>query len=247
MRNGAAMSYLEALQITPIGLAIASVFWIVGYKFVLRPLWQACEAKPWRRAPIAVLALAFLILPYADELWIAWRFSNLCEDAGVHINRKVEVEGFVDATTRESLAYAEEFVITDPGPIRDFDRAGYRFTESLFSNGKVRHLERVPGGIRVTILDRPMARYVYKFANPKREVAIGLKLEKRETIIVDSKTEEVIGRETSFNRYPGWIEGLWVRFLGSGQTICNRPLNDIEKTTLTGAPYYYVLIPATKQ
>lgn len=216
------MSFWQALEIYPIGLAIASVFWIPAYRFVLRPLSRSWKEKPWRMPALGVLALGLLVLPYADELWIAWRFSSLCEDAGVHVTRMVEVDGFLDDTSR-SAAHVKEQLIRDPQAIEQFDRSGYRFKESMLYNGKVWHLERVTGGLQLTILDHPTARYVYKFADPNHDVPVGLKTIRTEEIVVDSGTGEIIGRDTRYKRYPGWLEGLWIRFLGSGLTICPDP------------------------
>jgi len=211
------------LQISIIGIGLIAVFYAILVA-ILVPLWRWLSPA-WLKWSVTVpLALLLLALPVADEVWITWHFNELCKDAGVHVTRKVDVEGYLNDTSRASPDYAKEFVITDASAIREFDRAGYRFKESLFSDGRVRHLERVPEGIRITILDRPAARYVYKHAYQptphKTEEPVGFRIGKREIIIVDSQTGETIGRETGFNRYPGWIDWLWIRFLGNGMTQC---------------------------
>lgn len=38
--------------------------------------------------------------------------------------------------------------------------------------------------------------------------------------VVDSQTGEVLWRDVKFERFPCIIEGLWIRFFRSGQTIC---------------------------
>ncbi len=209
------------MQISVIGVFIILVFYALAAG-TLALLWKGLASRRGRREIIGGLAVAALALPWVDEVWIAWRFSELCKEAGVHVTRKVDVDGFLEDTSR-SAGHVNEQLIVDPQAIKDFDRAGYRFRESMLYSGKVFHLERVESGLQITVLERPVSRYVYKYADPRQEVPIGLKLEKRETIVVDSQTGEVIARETSFNRYPGWVEGLWIRFLGSGQTICPDP------------------------
>ena len=57
--------------------------------------------KRWKHAWIAMVPLFVLLYigPVAEELWIAWNFGQLCKkDAGIFVNRTVEVEGFYDAT-----------------------------------------------------------------------------------------------------------------------------------------------------
>ena len=221
------------LQISIIGLFIILMFYSVA-ALSLAAFWKVLPVGRGRRVIIAALAFIALALPLADEMWISWHFNDLCKSAGVHIKRKVEVDGFYDDTMRSGYEL--------------IDRYGYKFMEHHFDNtAAVEHVEKVNGQWHKTILEQPSARYHFKFADPRQEMPVGYQLQKRETIIVDSTTGEVIGREISFNRYPGWVEGLWIRFFGSGQIICNRPLDDQEKKTPTGAPYYYALIPAAQK
>jgi hypothetical protein len=240
------MSYWQALQIYPIGLAIAGALWVVVYKFVLRPLWLAWAAKPWRGSVIGTLALILLILPYADEFWIAWQFSKLCEDAGVHVTRKVEVDGYYDATT---TGWSKAEIVTDKQLVAEYEKAGFRFRErntsvSGSAPGKISHLEKYPDGTwRITVLDHPTARYHYRFADPRQEVPVGLKLEKTEDIVVDSQTGEVIARDIHYTRYLGWVESLWVRFFGSGAVTCKGTAP--KPPELRYLLYHYVLVPAS--
>jgi len=48
---------------------------------------------------MAPLFLLLYLAPIAEELWIAWHFGQLCrKDAGIFVNKTVEVEGFFNAT-----------------------------------------------------------------------------------------------------------------------------------------------------
>jgi len=167
------------------------------------------------------LTLLLLAVPVADEVWITWHFNESCKEAGVHVIRKVKVAGYLNDTSRASPDYARELVITDPSAIRDFDRAGYRFEEQLFTDGKVRHLERVPEGIRVSVLDRPTARYIHRRLYEDEQA--GYLLRRTKYVVFDGESEEVLGWRSFYKRYPGWVDSLWMRFLGSGMTMCPDP------------------------
>lgn len=98
-------------------------------------------------------------------------------------------------------------------------RYGYRFAEYPQMYGdKTEHIENVNNEIQVTIIDKPTARYHYKYAYQptpyKTEEQIGWKLEKLETVVVDSVTGELIGRDTRYRRTINIAEGSWRLFWG---------------------------------
>ena len=97
-----------------------------------------------------------------------------------------------------------------------------------------------------TILDRPTARYHYKrsYQGPTphhEEEPIGWKLEKVETVVIDSENNEVIGRDTRFKRRPNAAEGLLLNLLGPALTICEGTAP--KPPDLRHMLYNYVLIP----
>jgi len=218
------------LQFSPFGLIIASPFYVLAL-WLLSRAWRRLGNSHWRWIAV-VLVPVVVVLPFADELWIAWHFQQACKDAGIHVMRKAEVAGFYDDTMPSGYEILENY--------------GFRFMEhqSSTQKGKVDHLERSPQGIVTTTIDKPTAQYHYKFEDPHREAQVGLKMEKRVTQIVDITTKEVIARKTNFSRYPGFIEGLWMHFLSRGQTTCARPLDDHEHKVPTGMLYEHVLVPA---
>ena len=171
--------------------------------------------------------------------------TETCETAGVHVVRKVEAEGFYDDTAGGPTSPGP---ITSPQAIESREKSGFRFLERKagYGTNKYSHVEKVNGQWWATILDHPTARYVYKFTDPRQEIPIGRQLEKYETLLIDSQTGEVLGRDTSFKRFPSWIN-LWVGFFGSGLTLCKGPLDDPEKQKRFGLLYDYVLIPTNKQ
>jgi len=211
------------LQISIIGYLIMVLFYVISAGLVALLWYPSRRWQGWKYVilPIAVVILA---LPWADEVYIAWRFHELCKDAGIHVYRKVEVEGFYN----------------DVMPV---EMNGYQFMEqkSNWENNIVR-IEKNEDGKRIqTYVDKPSARYHYKYSANNEDM--GLQLEKSEWVVIDSNNNEVLGRETIFKRYPGWVEGLWLRFLGIYPTICYGPLNEREKWKREGLIYDYVLTP----
>ena len=191
-------------------------------------LWLWLRKGRYWRFVIPPLALIALIAPWTDEVWIAWRFSQLCRDAGVHVYKTVEVEGFYDSILRSGYELIEHY--------------GYKYMEHPSDpRSKVDRVEKVDGEWRKTTSDQPSSRYQYRFADPRQEVPIGYKLEKTEWQVVDTRAGEVIGRELRFARYPSWVQSLWIRYFGNGAVMCEgtAPHPPVLRYLL----YHYVLIP----
>ena len=93
----------------------------------------------------------------------------------------------------------------------------------------------------VTILDHPQARYHYKFLDPRQEIPIGRRLKKFGDQVIDSETNEVLGSDTRFVRYPNLAETLWLQYFGPAALSCSGPLDAPEKQKRTGLIYDYVL------
>jgi hypothetical protein len=183
-----------------------------------------------------VLLVAIVVAPWTEELWIAYNFDRLCrKDAGVFINKTVEVDGFYDDTTGW-------------GP-RQLSESGYRFMESkdILAGGRLMRVERAGDAMR----DRAIAWYTEK--NPdkprpdgqvivqpisereqvvvspngvdawqvrfyvkvsaryhyKRTVASGTpvahRITRSEDVVVDNETSEVLGRYADYGRGPYWF------------------------------------------
>jgi hypothetical protein len=192
------------LQVSFISLLIVAVFYaMAGGVLVL--LDRAMRPGQWRWAVTAPIAVAALIAPWVDEVWIAWRFHELCKDSGVHIVRKVEVEGFYDSTLRSGYERIDQF--------------GFRYMEHpSVDRKKIEHVTKVQGKWQASIVDKPTARYHYKATRDHDDA--GYQLEALEYTVADSQTGEIIGRDTTYKRYPGWVNALWIRYLGSGMTMC---------------------------
>lgn len=228
------------IQFSIIGLVLVLVFYLFTAG-VLVLIGLRIKDKQWGKIIIGPLALIALALPWVDEVLVAWNFKEICKDAGAQISRTVEVEGYLNDTSRTlSSDFAKPEFITDPGAILNFDRSGYRYVESLFKDGKVWHLERVEGGIQASILSEPRARYFFR--TPMSDVDAGPAASCSEDVIVDSETNQTIAKYRYCKRYASFPERLWLGLLHRGP-IAYCPSGTKE---LKGMLYRHVLIPVRK-
>lgn len=197
-------------QMTVIGVAIILVYSALVLIFIVWPMTGVLQKLRWKWALLGPVALVLLAAPWAEEYWIARNFHEACQDAGVHVYKKVEVDGFYDDT----MASGYELI----------NRYGYQFMEHKASDGQIKHIEKADGQWKITNLDRPTARYYYKYAYQptlyRTEERVGWKLEKLEMQVVDSETGEVIARETDYKRTINIAEGSWRLYWGLAKTFC---------------------------
>lgn len=179
-----------------------------------------------------VLVAAILAGPWAEELWIAYNFDSLCrKDAGVFVNKTVEVDGYYNDTgtvTRIVGGPDYKFIESPEG------NGGYRRVERASEEEKARALawyaEKNPGkqsaanawithsvsdraqvivemntgyAWRIRRLDKPTARYHYKTLNSHTPAAHRIK--RFEDVVIDNQTGEVLGRYTNYYRGPYWF------------------------------------------
>jgi hypothetical protein len=230
---------LALLRSTGLGIYYTSLFSVfplgIAYFVLLLALWGVAHITrnlPARKVLLGILGAVFLLLPIAEELFIAWRFTQACREAGTFIYKKVQVEGYYDDTgagmTRIVGGPPYRFIETPDG------RGKYQRIERATPEEKARaiawylekHYGRKPGqkewfthpvsahvrvtvetdtgyAWRVTLLDRPTARYHYKW--PQRGAAVAHKVGKSESVVLDTETGDVIARNTVFGRRPPWF------------------------------------------
>lgn len=218
---------MNGFMISPIGIVIIAIYSFVILMVVLF-LGRLMSGFRWKWVLLAPPALIFLSLPWAEEAWISWHFNEACKDAGVKVYRQVEVEGYVYDLSRASRrSVGAGLSKLDPASLKSFDNEGYRFRESMLDDGGVLRVERHPEGLMATVLDRPSARYFYRYAYQPRpnahEEPIGWKLEKVERQVADSKTGEILGRDIHINRGYPIHEALWAQFVGNAMVTCPSP------------------------
>ena len=196
-------------------------------------LWVLLGRRRWLAWAIGAVVGGLASVPLIEEVVIATRFERLCRDAGVHVRKTVVVDSFYDATGLVGMGNLKE---------------GWAFLEYLDPAYRTIHrIELLDGSPRTMKIDRPTSRYHYKYAyqpTPYRmEEPVGWKILKSETVVLDSSTGEMLGRDTRFVRSPSVADGLWIRFLGHGRTGCSGPLDDPTRHTRIGLLHEYVLIP----
>jgi hypothetical protein len=178
--------YFSILSIVPLGIAyglLALVFWGIA---------RITRGMTGRKALLTVLGAVFLILPVAEELWIAWNFGQACKGAGTFIHKKVRVDGFYDDTHgwRADKLRASGFLFVE----------GRDATSGR--NSYWRH-EMVGDQVLSFKIDRPSARYHYKW--PQRNALVAYKTYKQIEEVTDVQTGEVVGRSVQFGRTSPWF------------------------------------------
>jgi hypothetical protein len=237
------------LEITVIGWVIIFVFYAVAAA-VIALLFRRSK-KTLRTILLVAVVPVIVVAPLADEAWIGWHFREACKDAGVHVIRAVQVDGYLDATSPVlSSRVVATGPVSDTNRVFDFEKAGYRFHENLLSDGRVSHWEREAGEMIVAVRDRPEARYHYQRIVDKRdgqgvhyELPIALKVERGGEMVVDGQTGEIIGTNVIYKRRPGWIDGLWMGKVGTAVTVCPNFESSPPQPPFPRA----VLIPSTKR
>jgi hypothetical protein len=162
--------------------------------------------RRWKRAWVLMVPLFVLLLiaPVAEELWIAWNFGQLCKkDAGIFVNKTVEVEGYYDATAGLLQVYNP----VDPRTAKAFDERGYKFYEMSLSDPRggptrVVHFEKLHGEWTPTVLDHPTAKYHFNMDS-------GLKVThgvwSQTAAVRDAQSEALVARYTRYNREAPWF------------------------------------------
>ncbi|MBX9904849.1 MAG: hypothetical protein K2Y31_10875 [Burkholderiales bacterium] len=139
-------------------------------------LWWTKGLKRKFSGPTAwsVVALV-LVAPWLEEFWIAWNFGQLCrKDAGIFVNKTVEVEGFYNST-------GAPLDLVRPG--------GYRFIESY--SPEQRRKGSNQGAIRLEFGDAEFTRQaIEKYEKERRP----LKAAEKDVLRVDldERTEALV-------------------------------------------------------
>lgn len=211
--------------LSPIGMVVIAVYSFVillATFLISRPL----KRFRWTWFVLAPIMLVLISLPWAEEAWISWHFAEACKDAGVKVYRQVEVEGYLDALNPKERRYVDVGARLVPQPV-DFEQQGYAYYEEALVEGGARRVEREGDRLVASISEKPKSRYVlkrhYQPGPGIYEEPIGWKLQKLERHVIDSQTEEILGRDTIIKRVLPTHEALIAGLFGPPIIICPGP------------------------
>jgi len=216
-------SFLNWIPITIFYVIAAAIIWVI---------WILIRDD--RKAKYAIWGLIAVmgVLPWTEEIWIAWNFDRMCKkDAGIFVDKTVEVDGLYDATrsTHDSPPTLQA--------IDEYERSGYRFYERRFRDmGKVVHIEKKNGVWTATVIDRPTARYLY--TSPNFNAQVGHKIWRNSEAVVDAKTGETLAVSVRYGRQAPWF------FMGLDRPGLSCPQLGKDPLKKPGALYRQVLLPS---
>ena len=197
------LSIMSFYYISVFSLMLLSVIYVIGTGLLIW-IGYRLRGKKFRWALVAPLALLIYVGPIAEELWIAWNFGQLCrKDAGIFVNKVVEVEGYYDATAGLRQIYKPLPAVTS----ENFERRGFKYYEMSLANtkggpSKVAHFEKVNGEWTGTTLDKPAARYHY---GKDSGVRVTHKIYRQTSRVTDKSLEEIIGHYVRYSREVPWF------------------------------------------
>lgn len=176
------------------------VIWVL-YRVVTSP--NVAELK--KVAAIGVTLILAYAIPLGDVTLNSIAMAKVCPNAGVHIYKKVYVDGYFYE------GYAEE----------PFKKSPYRFIEAR-EPGKetITRVERVGDKFVKTELSAPTAEYEYlsKGWTEDRQARVG----RLRYAVINRNTGEVLAERLLFNPFMGWVDSYLLGALfGVGLQGCH--------------------------
>jgi hypothetical protein len=209
-------------------VVILAVVVILHFLLLRRYVWRWVIT-----VPMVLGAAALAAAPFLEEAQIASRFEELCRDAGIHVVRKVEAEGyFYDIT----FADFKPGPITNPGAIKEFERQGFQFIEYRgYRSGThtpYYRVEKTASGWEVKRIEKPTARYRLgeTLIDSNAEIPVGHRLWKQERILIDRVTGEMIARATTYKRIANTIDQLSLGGFMSTLRLCSGSYDLVSQT-----------------
>jgi hypothetical protein len=175
-------------------------------------LWLYVGGKHGTRSGEFILTAIFTGLPFVAAIvegaWVEYRWRALCATATTEVKRQVVVEGFYDDGDRDT-----GWDLLRKG------NYGFRFVEWKDKQGRIWRSEGFddPGGIRTVQIEQATARYEWRNPDP---APIGHLLERKEELILDTTTGQVIARDVTGYRYPAFADALWRQWFDAVPEIC---------------------------
>lgn len=164
---------------------------------VITPLiyWLILKRLPIAIRIISIVGLWFagVFVAYWDVYQIAKETEHLCkEEAGLHVYKTVEAEGFLGPINIEYWA-----------------KYGFKYVEGLYQNNKTRLMLNDNKIIRETVSD-----YISRYQVKTESKTLDLPIVKTREMILDRQTNETLGEIISFKFYPGWLDSKLLGIMG---------------------------------
>lgn len=189
------------LYITAPSVFVLIIFYLPVVLWVLRRIWRSPR---WRGAAKGGVMLLAVLLAYAiplgDVTVNSMAMAKVCPNAGLHIYRTVEVDGFVGRYNVKDSPY--QFI---EFPTSRVDGTYYW----------VRSEKNPDGSISVKKLEQPTAEYEIAYeqwhVDKEREVEVS------RYVVRNRISGEILAERNLFNPRPGWLDRMLVyRWFGTG-------------------------------
>lgn len=160
----------------------------IAYRLFLKKLERKkriiCIASLW--------AITFLV-GYTDVILISLKARKLCrEEAGLHVYKTVEAEGFLGAF---SIDYWSKY--------------GFKYVEGLYSGNKTRFTIYQGKIIREAI---PI--YISRYEYVHESQVLKTPFTRDKYMIRDRQTGEILGEIVAYYVYPGWLDSRLLGIFG---------------------------------
>lgn len=204
------------LGITVLGWIIIAVVYLP-----LLTVLALLTGRASRRSRVILLGLALLplVAVVAEAVYVDGRYEALCKNAGINVSRRVTTDGYFDGRDRDWSK--------SPG---DFAKTGFRYIEWQDHSKRYYRIERKNGDVVVVLIEGPGARYSYYPADSDQWLAH--LINGTEEQVIDTESQEVLGRITRVYRYPAFVDRLWWQFFDPVPTVCPKMVPSLRESVL---------------
>ncbi len=191
----------------------------VGLALILLYLLRRTRWRWLLVVPTLVAVALLAAAPWVEEARIASQFNDLCKNAGIHVTRKVVADGYLDDIGWRPITVG---VVTSADAIKELDRTRFRYIEYRgYGNdpkAPIGHVEKLGDAWQVSIIAAPTARFHLRESQAHK--LVGHRVSVLERVVVDSETNEILGRDTVYKRRANTIDEMWAGAFGSTLSTC---------------------------
>jgi hypothetical protein len=194
------------LYISDLSLFLLAVFYL---PLVILVLWRIARSRLTlgmkALALVSTLVVAYAI-PLGDVTMNSIAMARVCPTAGLHIYKRVKVEGYFDRSGGEDV----------------LQKYPYRFIETKRPGTKIIRFERqADGSINRTELDAPTAEYEVVYDSKAPVPELGVRSRQR-WWVRDRTSGDAVGEWLAFSPMHGWVDRyLLNRWFGVGLPGCS--------------------------